>query len=203
MNVYVRGAILSLALIVGGGYWFWRYQDQLPVREKPKHFYLIDKMEKEGVPSFTLPRSDGKPFDLGSVKGKILIVNFWASWCNPCVEEFPSLIKLIDHFKGEVVLVAVSTDESRADMDAFLQAFDLPKSHMEILWDPSRKVADSYGVGKIPESFLVGKDLKLIRKVIGIDDWATPDAIEYFRTLVTGDTTFSGMTKAVGENVTN
>lgn len=196
MNVYVKGGIVSLFLIAGGLYWFWSYRDQLPVREKPAHYDLIDKMERERVPGIQLPRVDGSQFDLESIKGKIVIVNFWASWCNPCVEEFPSLIKLVEHFNGEVILLAVSTDESRADMEAFLKAFDLPKPHMEILWDPDRKVANSYGVVKIPESFLVGKDLKLIRKVIGIDDWATPDALEFFQSLVSGDPGFTGMKTA-------
>ncbi|MCM2280909.1 MAG: TlpA family protein disulfide reductase [Bdellovibrionaceae bacterium] len=186
MNAYVKGAILSLILVAGGLYWFWRYQDQLPVREKPAHYNLIDKMEREGVPTFQLPRLNGSQFDFKSVQGKVVIVNFWASWCNPCVQEFPSLIKLIDHFKGDVILLAISTDENKSDIESFLKAFGLPKPNIEILWDPERKVATTYGVGKIPESFLVGKNQKLIRKIIGIDDWATPDAFAFFTSLVQG-----------------
>ena len=184
MNVYIKGAVGSLLLIAGALYWFSRNEHRLPVHQAPEHYALINRMEREGVTPFQLPRVDGTPFDLKSVQGKVVILNFWASWCNPCVQEFPSLIQLVERFKGEIVLVAVSTDENKADMEAFLKAFGLPKPGIEILWDKDRAIANSYGVGKIPESFLIGRDMKLIRKVIGIDNWFTPDAVEFFADLI-------------------
>jgi len=184
MGVYVKGGLVSLALVVGLIVWYLNNQTELPVQRKPEHFKLIDQMEKSGVPTFSLKRLDGSEVSLEQFKGKVIIINFWASWCNPCVEEFPSLIKLIKEFKGDVVLLAVSNDDHQPDIEAFLKAFGLPQKNIEILWDQDRAVANKYGVVKIPESFIVGKDLRLVRKVIGIDDWATAGAFEFFRDLV-------------------
>ncbi len=184
MSAYIKGGIFCLVLISTGLYWFISRQDQLPVSRPPEQYSLIDKMEKVGVPEFALPRLDGSRFSFRDLAGKIVILNFWASWCNPCVEEFPSLMKLVEKFGGELTLVAVSADEDKKDMDAFLKAFGLPKPNIEILWDQEKKTSGLYGVAKIPESFLVGRDQKLIRKVVGIDDWYTEGSILYFADLL-------------------
>lgn len=184
MNAYVKGGIVAVALIIGLYYWYHTNMAELPVNKTPAEFKLITKMENEGVPDFQLERLDGTTLKFSELKGKIVILNFWASWCNPCVEEFPSMIKLVDHFKGDVVVVAVSTDDDRKDIEAFLKAFGLPKPGFEVVWDKNKEVMAQYGINKIPESFLVGKDLKLIRKVLGIENWYSDGAVSYFQGLV-------------------
>ena len=94
------------------------------------------------------------------------------------------MMKLVERFNGDVQLVAISTDENREDVETFLKAFGLPKKNITILLDPKRSVADLYGVGKIPESFLINKDGRLVRKIVGIDDWYSDRAVEYFMDLV-------------------
>ncbi len=184
MAAYLKGGIVCLFLISASLYWYITSQDQLPVSRPPEQFTLIDKMEKVGVPDFSLVRLDGSEFRLKNLSGKLVILNFWASWCNPCVEEFPSLIKLVEKFNGELQLVAVSADEDKKDMDAFLKAFGLPKPNVEILWDKEKKTSPKYGVSKIPESFLISRDQKLIRKVVGIEDWYTEGSLLYFGDLL-------------------
>jgi thiol-disulfide isomerase/thioredoxin len=184
VSAYVKGLIVVALVVTGIGFWYSQNKERLTFQTTPKQYSLLDKMEKEGVPPFELPRTDGEKFSLAEVQGKIVIVNFWASWCNPCVQEFPSFIELINRFKGDIVLVAVSTDEVRDDMNVFLKAFGLPKPNIYMLWDKDRAIADRYGVGKIPESFLIGRDGKLLRKVAGIDNWATPEAIAFFEDLL-------------------
>lgn len=186
MNAYVKGGILAAILIAGIYGWYRANMATLPVNRPPDDYQLISKMEKEGVPDFTLERLDGSKLTLSELKGKTVIVNFWASWCNPCVEEFPSMIKLVDHFKGDVVVVAVSTDEDRKDIETFLKAFGLPKPGFEVVWDKDKSIMAKYGINKIPESFLVGADMKLIRKVMGTENWYTQGAIDYFSDLVRG-----------------
>jgi cytochrome c biogenesis protein CcmG/thiol:disulfide interchange protein DsbE len=180
MNAYIKGLIPIVILVVGVVAYFLKNKDRLTYQTQPPQFSILDRMQKEGVPPLELPRVKGPDLKLSELKGKIVIVNFWASWCNPCVQEFPSFIELIKHYKGEVVLVAVSTDEDRSDMEAFLKVFKIPMAGIEVLMDPKRVTADAWGVGKIPESFLIGRDGKLIRKIAGIDNWATPDAFSYF-----------------------
>lgn len=185
MNVYVKGGIAALIVAAGLFGWYRLKEDSLPVNQSPIGFQLIKQMETEGVPEITLQRLDGSTLKLSDLRGKIVVVNFWASWCNPCVEEFPSLVKLIGQFKNDVVVLAVSEDETREDMTAFMKAMKLPQPGIEIVWDPTKDAMKAYGVEKIPETFLVGRDGKLIRKVLGIENWANDDAIQYFTHLVT------------------
>jgi peroxiredoxin len=184
MNVYVKGAIAALVVSVGLFAWYQWKEPSLPVNQSPKGFQIIKQMEKEGVPEIALTNIDGKPVKLSDYRGKIVIVNFWASWCNPCVEEFPSMMKLISQFSDDVVVFAVSEDDTREDIQVFMKAMGLPKPGFEIVWDEHKENMKTWGVEKVPETFLVGRDGKLIRKVLGIENWANDDAVGYFKMLV-------------------
>jgi len=78
----------------------------------------------------------------------------------------------------------VSSDFSKKDIEVFVKAFEGNKDNVELLWDKDAKVSKSYGTTKLPESYLVGRDLKLIRKIIGIEEWYNKSAKEYMQTLV-------------------
>lgn len=184
MNVYVKGGIAALVVAAGLFAWYQYKEPSLPVNQSPKGFQIIKQMEKDGVPEIELTNVDGKPVKLSDYRGKIVIVNFWASWCNPCVEEFPSMMKLISQFKNDVVVFAVSEDDNREDIQAFMKAMGLPKPGFEIVWDEKKANMPKWGVEKVPETFLVGRDGKLIRKVLGIENWANDDAVGYFKMLV-------------------
>ncbi|MES2856585.1 MAG: TlpA disulfide reductase family protein [Bdellovibrionota bacterium] len=183
-KTYIIGLVAAVAVIAALLLWFNAKEKDLPVNQSPVAFELLTKMEKEGVPDFELKTLDGKPVTVAEFRGKVVIVNFWASWCNPCVQEFPSMLKLVEAFKGQLIVVAVSADEEKGDIEAFAKAFGLPKDNFHIVWDADKSVMQKYGVEKIPESFLVNKDGKLIRKVLGIEDWASPSAMDYFTNLV-------------------
>lgn len=180
------GFFLVLAICLGAVIWYESKAPELKVNKMPSSYTVLSKMESEGMPDFELPDLDGKPYKLSEHYGNITIVNFWASWCAPCVEEFPSMIKLLETMKGEVKIIAVSADSEEADLRNFLKAFGMPKPGFDVVWDKDSKVRQVYGVEKVPESFIVGKDRKLVRKVLGIDNWSEPGAIEYFRNLVAG-----------------
>ena len=94
------------------------------------------------------------------------------------------MVKLMSQFSKDVVVFAVSEDETREDMQAFMKAMGLPKPGFEIVWDEKKANMPLWGVEKVPESFLVGRDGKLIRKVLGIENWANEDAISYFKMLI-------------------
>lgn len=186
MNVYLKGAIAAL-LAVGLIYtWYRQNEFKLPANQSPAEFKTLSQMESEGVPDFELERMDGSKFRLSDLKGKILIVNFWASWCDPCVEEFPSMVNLAQKMEGDLVIVAVSTDENKADIEPFLKAFSVPEKGFEVVWDKDHKVMEMYGVKKIPESFIVGTDFRLARKIVGIENWDSDNAIAFFHALKAG-----------------
>ncbi len=184
MSPYLKGGIAAVLAVIGVFLWYSANVSKLPVNQSPAGFKVIDKMETDGVPDFTLNRMDGSPLKLSDLKGKLVIVNFWASWCNPCVEEFPSMMKLIDQFKGEIVIVAVTSEDQKSDIEAFMKAFALPKPNFEVVWDQDKSVMQKFGVEKVPESFIVGRDMKLLRKVTGVEDWSSRDAVEFFKELL-------------------
>jgi thiol-disulfide isomerase/thioredoxin len=174
---------VAAAVLAGVYAWYVSHASQLPVNQSPTEFKLIETMEKEGAPDFELSTLDGKAYRLSQFKGKTVLLNFWASWCGPCVQEFPSMVRLAKEMAGQVVIVAVATDDERADVEAFVRAFAVPPEHFYVLWDKDKSVMRQYGVEKIPESFILRGDRTLIRKVLGIENWATPDALGYFRAM--------------------
>jgi cytochrome c biogenesis protein CcmG, thiol:disulfide interchange protein DsbE len=186
MNLYVKGGIVALVMAAGIFFWYRAKEPSLPVNQTPSTFKLIDQMETNGVPEVDLAKLDGSKIKLSDYRGKIVIVNFWASWCNPCVEEFPSMVKLVSQFNGDVVILAISEDDQSEDIKTFTKAMGLPKPHFEVVWDQEKRAMKDYGVEKLPESFLVGRDGKLVRKVLGIENWASEDAVSYFKMLIAG-----------------
>ncbi len=171
-----------LFVVALAGTW-WLLKLKYDATVVPESFNFVSKFEKDGIPLIEAVDLDGKPFNLSNVKTPVVIVNFWASWCEPCVEEFPSMLKLVDSLKGKVTIVAVSMDDDEKDLRAFTKLFKVPKPGFEVLWDRDKKVMGTYAVGKLPESYIVGPDRKLIRKVLGVENWANPSAISYFQTL--------------------
>ncbi len=147
----------------------------------------VESMEKNGLFDFEAEAVNGTKIKLSEFKGRPVIVNFWASWCAPCIEEFPSMIRLIEEMKGEVVLIAVSQDSSKEEMLAFLKAF--PKGNnpnIFVVWDSDRSIGSRYAADRLPESFVANKNHILVRKIIGSIDWATKDAIDFMKALVDG-----------------
>ncbi len=145
---------------------------------------LIKQMEQNGIPEIQGKYLDGKPFDAKKLKDKVLIVSFWASWCDPCVKEWPSMLKLVEHFKGKLVLVAISHDYTLEDINSFLNVVKARKPNVELLWDKEGMMAKKFGSSILPENYIVGRDGKLIRKIVGVEQWYSPDAIEYFTGLI-------------------
>ncbi|MCB0391655.1 MAG: TlpA family protein disulfide reductase [Bdellovibrionales bacterium] len=179
-------AIIAVTVTAGLMWGLWSiYKDFLTQGQKPpESTQILNEISKNGVPDFELNDIKGKTIKLSDFKNKIVIVNFWASWCDPCVEEFPSLLKLLNDFKGEIVLLAISADHSEEDMNNFLKAFNAESPYLYVMWDKEQEVAKKYGTSVLPESYVLGYDNKLIRKVAGVDDWSSPYAKEFFESII-------------------
>ncbi len=167
-------------------WWGWSHYNAFLTQgsQAPESIRKLNLIEREGVPEFSFKDLKGKEWSLSDFKGKVVILSFWASWCDPCIEEFPSLLNLIKHFDGKVVLLAVSADNSMDELETFLKAFDADKPHVYISWDKARELARSFGTIVLPESYLIGVDGKLVRKVAGVEDWSDPMAIRFFDELL-------------------
>ncbi|MCB0408188.1 MAG: TlpA family protein disulfide reductase, partial [Bdellovibrionales bacterium] len=139
------GVVIGMALVL---YLGWaQYKEFLTRGQKPPEgTQLLNKMEKEGAPDFSIQDLKGQTITLSEFKNKIVIVNFWASWCEPCVKEFPSLIQLLKQFPDDLVLLAISADYTLEDLNGFTKAFGVENvPNFIVMWDKDQKVAEKYG----------------------------------------------------------
>lgn len=108
---------------------------------------------------FTLQDTKGNKTALADLKGRVVYMNFWASWCPPCKEEFPELNKLAEKYKdSDFIILAVNVDKVKSNMDDFLSKMPLPSKNMIILVDPKAAVVSSYNARAMPTSFIVDKE---------------------------------------------
>lgn len=141
------------------------------------------------VPDFAVPSLDGTTVQLSDYRGHVVVVNFWATWCPPCVDEMPSLERLQKALgpKGLKIL-ALSVDHSREDILQFKQEHALS---LDILHDEGARVARSYQTFKYPETYIVDPSGILVAKVIGPRDWIAPRVIRELVELLKEDPALS------------
>jgi peroxiredoxin len=117
---------------------------------------------------------------LHDYRGKVVVLNFWATWCAPCVEEMPSLMKMQGELGNKVTVLAVSTDASESSYRQFLS-----DRHIRLLtaWDGAQKSNEAYGTVKFPETYIIDKHGKIRRKFIGAVSWTKPEIEKYLTDL--------------------
>ena len=115
--------------------------------------------------------------NLNQYRGQVVLVNFWATWCPPCVEELPSLMTLQERMKGRgLVVVGVSID---VDGDAYHRFLKLHGINFVTVRDPEQKVAGMYGTSGWPETYIIDRQGVLRRKFVGPVDWNAPDVVAF------------------------
>jgi len=135
------------------------------------------------APGFSLPNLDGTMVNLADYKGKVVLLNIWATWCPPCVEEMPSMEKLFQSLKGEgFEILAVSIDAS--GIKVVRPFMEKHKLSFPALVDPKGTIQTLYRTTGIPESIIIDKNGIVVEKIIGPRDWGSSEAIEYFRDLI-------------------
>ncbi len=138
--------------------------------------------EGSEVPYFELQSINGNRRTLKDYKGKVILINFWASWCGPCNEEAPSLEAMYNKLKNEgVTVVSISIDNNAANAESFVKKYSIT---FPVLFDPDETVAASYGLTGVPETFILTPDYKLLKHVIGPLDWTSYDVINYLKTII-------------------
>lgn len=137
------------------------------------------------APDFTLEDMQGNKVSLSDFKGKVVVVNFWATWCPPCIEEMPSMEKLHQKFKGDdFVLLAINAEENgRPAVERFLKNknFTFP-----ILLDGDAKVQQIYGVYRFPETIIINRQGEIVTKVLGGRDWMDEEIVSVLSFMVNG-----------------
>ena len=135
------------------------------------------------APGFRLPALAGGERDLASQRGRIVVLNFWATWCPPCVAEMPSLERLYRRLTPEgLAVVTVSTDEDQAELKKFVSQHGLT---VPVLMDPGGRVAGGdYRTTGYPETFLLDRQGKILRHVVGPEEWDSPETLAELRKLM-------------------
>ena len=145
----------------------------------------LSQLEEFGASDFKLPDvTNGQLTSLSEFRGSITIVNFWATWCSPCAEEFGSMLKLVDKFQGQVKILAISIDENKKDIVNFMKAFEVSTPDLIVLQDLGQNLAKKWGTKMLPESYILNRDHKLIKKVASTADWSSPSVFHYFSSLL-------------------
>jgi len=150
---------------------------------------LFTKMRIQSIqvhpkaPDFRLEDLEGKKIGLKDFKGKVVFLNFWATWCNPCKEEMISIERLHQKFKGkDSIFLTISVDfEGRKPVKEFI---DKKNYTFIVLLDPKYEVLDLYKVQRIPTTFIIDKTGKILGQATGPRNWDSPEAILLLNSLI-------------------
>jgi peroxiredoxin len=142
------------------------------------------KLPGKPAPDFTLPDLDGQQVSLQQYRGKVVFLNFWATWCIPCREEMPAMEQLHQTFQQQgLAILAVNLKESPDKVKAFFDQYQL--SYTALL-DESGSVFRDYQVMGLPTTYLISREGTLLARGVGGRDWTRADAKDLIRALLAG-----------------
>jgi peroxiredoxin len=146
-------------------------------------YSLRDTSAKEGgpAPEFSIKADSGAQITPTSFGGKILVLNFWATWCAPCIQEIPSLNQFQRKFADAgVKVVAISIDKNEAKYKSFLDHF---RVSFDTARDPGMAISNKYGTFQIPETYII-KNGRIMRKFPNAENWLSDDITQYVQGLL-------------------
>lgn len=132
-------------------------------------------MVGDSAPDFQITADDGKKISRSDFGGRLLVLNFWATWCPPCIQEMPSLDAFQQRMRGKgVVVLGISVDKNERSYREFLRR---AKVSFITARDPEAEISSSYGTFKYPETYVIDRQGKVLEKFIGPEDWLAPQLI--------------------------
>jgi cytochrome c biogenesis protein CcmG, thiol:disulfide interchange protein DsbE len=139
-------------------------------------------MAGDQAPDFRVLTASGRTMTPQDFGGKLLVLNFWASWCPPCVEETPSMNTFSDMMRSKgVVVLAVSVDRNEEAYKRFLKRFNV---RYETSLDPEADVSAAYGTFQFPETYIIDRSGRVIEKIISNQNFADPEFVEHINKLL-------------------
>lgn len=135
-------------------------------------------------PPLALKNVDGKTIDIKDFKGKVVLINFWATWCPPCRKEMPSIQKLTTKFKNKgLVVLAVNAQEDEDKIFAYINALE-PVPEFTVLMDKRGKAMSQWGIQGLPSSFILNKKGKVVYRVLGGREFNSANIINKIQELI-------------------
>ncbi len=168
-------SVVGGLLIASGVVLFFAVRALLPALTSNQDSDEAPVAAGEMAADFKLPTLSGHQITLSSLRGKVVFLNVWATWCGPCREEMPSMETLYEAFKdrSDFVILAVSQDRrGRAAVQPFVE-----KNHLQfdVLLDPDNVVGDAYNVSGVPETFIIDRKGRIVAHHMGAFDWSQTD----------------------------
>jgi len=171
--------LLAVVLFLAGGPLHAQSAGAPDFKAVPK---LQEIKDRQAAPDFTLPNPGGKKVSLKDFRGKVVFLNFWATWCESCREEMPSMERLYQEFKGKgLEVVAVNVKDKRQDALAFVKELKL---NYPVLMDPEGEVGLLYGAFGLPVTYLIDRKGVVLARLWGPADWYSPAARKLIGALV-------------------
>ena len=134
------------------------------------------------APDFKVVTESGRTVTPENFGGKLLVLNFWASWCQPCLQEVPSLEVFSRQFAPEgVVVLGVSVDKNENLYHQFLKQFPVT---FQVARDPSWDIAANYGTFQLPETYIIDRSGKVVQKVIAAQNWMNPEFVQSIKKML-------------------
>jgi len=150
--------------------------------EEFRQMGLQPPKERLEIIDFELQDLSGTTRRLSDFNGKVVFLNFWATWCGPCRFEMPSMEKLYQQFKSSgLEIVAVNLQEDRDSVQRFVDEYDLS---FHVLLDTTGRIGATYGARSIPTTYIVGRDGTVLAGTIGTREWDTEEYIRFFEKLL-------------------
>lgn len=150
------GVVITCILAVGGVFFL--------ASDGPKAGRAAAQETGEMAPDITVQKLDGTDVKLSSLRGKPVFLNFWATWCPPCVGEMPHFEALYPKYQDQIQFLAVSQDGNRNTVDSFIadKGYTFP-----VAWDSNQQAGQTYGIQAIPTSVLIDAEGKIIDIHVG------------------------------------
>ena len=166
--------VLGLAVAQGGAYAVYRVVEGERAAGHENASFSMDSATGH-APDIELLHADGRKVRLSDFKGKLVVVHFWATWCKPCARELPGLLEFAERMAPNgVTVLAVSLDDNWTNVRTFLGA-EIPEA---VVRGVTGTEGRAYGVGVLPQTFIVGTRGQLLRHAVGAREWASQAAAE-------------------------
>ncbi len=134
------------------------------------------------APGFSITADNGRTISASNFGGRLLVLNFWATWCAPCVEEVPSLDRFSKQMAGSgVVVLGISVDK---DPKAYRDFLGRANVSFLTARDPGAKISADYGTFKYPESYIIDSSGRVVQKIIGEENWTDDRMLSYVKSLL-------------------
>lgn len=178
----VRWLVVASSVAVLGGFsWSRVRHDRLEALHALGGRLGAEEVDRPALP-FDLPTLDGGRVRLGGLRGRVVVLLFWATWCPPCRTELPALRSLAGAMAGRPFeLVAVSQDE---EWDAVRELLGPRPPGYTVALDPGGALALSYGTEKLPEAYVVGRDGRVVARFVNVQPWGSADMLGWLEQVV-------------------